>query len=63
MRMQAGLKALEMAVEKEVLAFFTLLGASEAPEDWRSEALPVRAGSTTADIATRKQGARRGYPE
>ncbi len=63
MRMQSGLVALEKAVEREILAFFTLLGAGEAPEDWRPEALPVREGGTTADMTMRQQGARRGYPK
>ena len=63
MRMQAGLLALEKAVEREILAFFTLLGAGEVPEDWRPEALPVRAGNTTADMATSKQEAQRDCTE
>lgn len=36
MRMTNSLKALEKTMEKEVLTFFTLLGAGEAPEDWQA---------------------------
>lgn len=36
MRMTDRLKALEKTMEDEVLTFFTLLGAGEAPEDWQA---------------------------
>lgn len=35
MRVAATLKTIEKNMEKEVLEFFQLLGASETPEDWR----------------------------
>lgn len=34
MRVTTTLKVIEKSMEKEVLEFFQLLGASEAPEDW-----------------------------
>lgn len=34
MQVAAALKTIEKNVEKELLAFFQLLGASEAPEEW-----------------------------
>lgn len=41
MRMTNSLKALEKTMEKEVLTFFTLLGAGEAPEDWQATGQPL----------------------
>lgn len=43
MRMTDSLKALEKTMEEEVLTFFTLLGAGEAPEDWQAagQSLPA----------------------
>lgn len=35
MRVTSTLKSIEKNMEKEVLEFFQLLGASEAPEDWQ----------------------------
>lgn len=34
MQVTTALKTIEKSVEKELLAFFQLLGASEAPEEW-----------------------------
>jgi len=34
MQVATALKTIEKSVEKELLAFFQLLGASEAPEEW-----------------------------
>ena len=36
MRARENLKALEKALEREVLEFWTWLGAGEAPETWES---------------------------
>lgn len=60
MRMQAGLLALEKAVEREILAFFTLLGAGEAPEDWRPQPQVLPPGSAaSAGAPTTARRARR----
>lgn len=34
MQVATALKTIEKNVEKELLVFFQLLGASEAPEEW-----------------------------
>lgn len=34
MQVATALKTIEKNMEKELLAFFQLLGASEAPEEW-----------------------------
>lgn len=45
MQIANRLKAVEQNVEKEVLAFFRLMGASEAPEEWESsERIHVSSG-------------------
>jgi len=60
MRMQAGLLALEKAVEREILAFFTLLGAGEAPEDWRPQPLAWRNdGDAVSGPSTTRRHTRR----
>lgn len=55
MPMQDVVKALEKAVEQGVLTFFTLLGASEAPEDWHADPRHC-AGLAPLPVTTRRDG-------
>ena len=34
MQLISQLKTMERSVEKEIMAFFSLIGASEVPEEW-----------------------------
>ena len=62
MRVTENLMAVERVIEKSLLGFFVLLGASEVPENWEPESQKITAQHTAQSAAKQDWQPPRHYP-